>query len=315
MGNSNSNSSFDWGEAVGAGLAVWMQNQQGKTPNQYPVQLTPEQKRWEDLRYKMATQSTPTRDFISNMGTQFMGQVGGAPPNFSFMSPEMKGQTFAGGVQAPKFDTSKHLGEWWKPTGSGGGSGIPPYNPTNPNTPAPPNQWTRPDGSPLPPNSRIGGGGPHSNGNGVGFNKMPVTSPDQNEVDARFGFGPSIYGGLTEDPHRQFTPDMFAGGREAMDPNDPRNALTPGHGLGDLGERLPQISDWWQTFKQEHPNWASAGQGVVNGALSAAFGLPGAMAAKVLNWLLSREGNGTQRLPGASNTIGNPNQYAPGVKP
>jgi hypothetical protein len=282
---------------------------QSRNPDGIKHETTAEE-RWAFDRHRANQSYSPYRHFGGDAAMQAIQGLQNWKPNMTFMSDAMKGQQPLAGYQMPKIDFSKMPTPWrtaqnpmatgpgGNPGGGGSGSGV--------------GAGSNPGGP------RIGGGGPHSNGGRVGFHKTPVTSNDQNEVDARFGFGPSIYGGLTEDPHRPFTPDMIG----ANQPDRPNR----GHGYGNqhgtggvpgslpdgltdenviaaLGDRAGNALSWWQNFKQEHPNWAALGRGVLVGGIAAAIpGIGGALAAKVVNWLLSREGKGANDVPSGNAT-------------
>src|SRR5688500_9123969 len=100
---------FDWaglgGDAFGAALAWWMSQQDQKSPNFYPVPLTPEQKRWDDAKWKLYQDGgSDQMKGLAGMATQYLSQIPGTVSNHSFMSPYMKDQAFAGGVKIPTFD-------------------------------------------------------------------------------------------------------------------------------------------------------------------------------------------------------------------
>jgi hypothetical protein len=155
---------FGWDDALGAAIAYWMSKNgsgSGDTPNFYPVPMTPEEKRWDDAKYDLFKNS-PTRNFINGLGTQYLGQMQAAPPNFQFMSKELqdKGGGFAAGFKAPTFDLSK------LPNLTGGGAGTTPTTPPAGDGPAPPPPVTppKPDqpGSPASPAGDQGTGGTDS---------------------------------------------------------------------------------------------------------------------------------------------------------
>ncbi len=242
-------------DVIGAALALYMNGQNGKTPNQYPVQLTPEQKYWDDKK-KGLFESSPTRNAINSMGTQFLGQLGGGPPaGMKFMSGELSSQPFAGGFQAPKFDMTQALAGW--------------------HTPPPP----------RPPTAGGGGnGGPRANSPTPGVTSGPQ---HKQEVGDGFGkFGQSVYDNLSENPRGSAgTPDMYGHNQ-----GGPPNGMSYDNGEpGGIRDRAAQIGDWWTQYKAQHPNVAGAGLTGISAALALAFGLPGALAAKIAGELLNRE--------------------------
>jgi hypothetical protein len=267
---------FDWGDAISAGLAWYMNNQQGKTPNQYPVQLTPEQKRWDDLKYKMASESTPTRDFVNSTATQFLGQLGGAPPKFSFMSPEMKGQTFAGGYTPPKFDMSSALGQWWKP------------GPPQATHPAPGTPGSLPGnasgGTPWPTDRGVPGQAP---GPGqAGPSRDPADKVDTSGRDTRPG-------GRNQDFPSDIDAGNFNNPNWAAPPQQqpPAASMPPPEltGTPQGNTALQTAGDWWAGFKNEHPNWASLGRSVIGAAAAAILGPLGGLGGKALDYYLTKD--------------------------
>mgnify|MGYP001574194691 CR=1 FL=1 len=165
---------FSWSDVIGAALAWWQDQQKssGGTPNFYPAPLTPEEKYWDDAR-KKTFEGSPTRDFITGLGTQFLGGLDTQPKNHSFLSDAMKGQTYGGGFVAPKFDLSK------LPSLTGTSTGTPPGRPGGPNGPGvggPGGRDIDPatgGGNPLNP---VGGGGPFGPDPG-GLDQLPTNIP------------------------------------------------------------------------------------------------------------------------------------------
>lgn len=102
----------EWGEdAFRAGLMYWMgQQQDSKTPNTYPVPLTPEDKRISDERWNVYNKGgTPNQQAVASAAKQFIAGMPTGPTNFQFVSPYLKGQSFAGGITLPKIDFSAFL--------------------------------------------------------------------------------------------------------------------------------------------------------------------------------------------------------------
>lgn len=110
---------------------IWYANRQGTgsgdTPNFYNIPLTPEQKRVEDEKWNVyKAGGSPTQKTITGLGQQFLSGLQSSPSGFQFMSPELRGQAFAGGVKLPTFDFSKLPALGGTPT------------PTTPTKPPPP---------------------------------------------------------------------------------------------------------------------------------------------------------------------------------
>lgn len=109
----NTQSGIPWSDLINAGLAWWMSRGgggAGSTPNTYNIPLSPEDKYWDDQRKKMfEAGGSDVQKQIRAAGTQFLSQVPSGPSNFSFMSPHMKNQSFAGGIKMPTFDMSAFM--------------------------------------------------------------------------------------------------------------------------------------------------------------------------------------------------------------
>lgn len=104
----------------------------GDTPNFYPVPLTPEQKRVEDEKWRVyKADGTPAQKMVAGLGQQFLSGLQSGPSNFKFLSPEMQGQSFAGGFKLPTFDLSK-LPDLSEPTTPAPTKPAPPPGATNP---------------------------------------------------------------------------------------------------------------------------------------------------------------------------------------
>lgn len=98
---------------IAAALQYWQQHQgNGSTPNFYNVPPTPSEE-WLLQRQKDLDKYSPARDYISSYADQFLKGVNYDPSGFKFMSPNLQGQPFAGGLSMPKIDFSK-MPEYWK---------------------------------------------------------------------------------------------------------------------------------------------------------------------------------------------------------
>lgn len=100
-----------WSDVFRTAL-MWYMNKQGSgsgsTPNFYNVPLTPEQKRVEDEKWRVYQAGGSDRmQQVGAIAQQALSQSQSGPSNFTFMSPEMKNQTFGGGIKFPTFDFSK----------------------------------------------------------------------------------------------------------------------------------------------------------------------------------------------------------------
>lgn len=107
----------------------------GGTPNQYPIQLTPEQKRIFDEMWRVyQAGGSDTQKAVRSAGMQFLGGMPTGAPGFKFMSPELQGQPFAGGVTPPKIDLSKFSipGGNGGPPSAPGNITLPPRDPVSP---------------------------------------------------------------------------------------------------------------------------------------------------------------------------------------
>lgn len=277
-GGMGTNSGIDWGavggDAIGAALNWYLSQQGKKTPNTYPVPLTPEDKYWDDARKNLfESGGSPDVKGIRSAGFQYLSQIPSEPSGFKFMSPHLAGQPFSGGVKVPSFSFAG-MGV----TG-GGGTGAP-----SPATTTPMNRGNGPAnfvGS--------GGGGQHilnrtwdpaGGEGGPGFGESIADYMGRNP-----GFGPSQY------------EDYFptTGGR-----NDPNRPGAPGSQTQyGTGNPISTVWNAFTQFKQEHPNWAQLGVTAISAALAATIGLPGALIGKILTALLggSSGNDGTAPLP------------------
>lgn len=242
----------------------------GDTPNFYNVPLTPEQKRVEDEKWRVyQAGGSDAQKAARGLATQFLSQQQGAPPSFSFMSPEMKGQTFAGGIRVPTFDFSK----------------INPA-PTGTQSPIPPGPGT----SPI----RAGTSNITGTREGILHQKLPTETGYDN------GMGRTPVESTWNGAGRP-TMDPLEMGRD--DPNLWFNGGNMNH--ADASALFSGATGWFQNFKKEHPNWAQLGPRVLESALAAAFGLPGAVAGRLLRSLIMRDSN-----PGAPPPAGGGGQNA-----
>lgn len=294
-----------WGSLIGLALAGYLQNREsGKTPNQYPVELTPEQKWWDNAA-RDTFQNSPTRNFVNEMTTQFMGQIGKTPENMQWLSQDMQGQKFAGGYKPPTFDMSKFVGEWWKPKP---GTGKPPL-PKGPGPGGAGTEWVRPDGSPLPPNAMVGGGRPGFGGPGqIGYDKVEPEIPGSDENNRQFGFGDSLYDHIGKGGSLE---DMYVGQDERRNPTSPRNALVPDQGGQNLFAAVKNGGAGLLEFAKK---WGPDGAAIIS---AIAGGNPLTLGKEVLETgrAIVNAYRGVQGLPAPSNQLQNPNRYSPGVKP
>lgn len=268
-----------WGDIFRLALAWGVNRSQGSgsgdTPNFYNVPLTPEQKRVEDEKWRVyQAGGSDTQKTVQGLAKQFLSGQQGAPPSFSFLSPEMKGQTFAGGLRAPTFDFSK------LPTPTGTTTPTPTIPPPGPGTSP---IRTNPSGTPA----------------GAIHTKIPIET----------GFNGDIGRTPVEDTWQ-------GGGGPTMDPlemgRDNPNLWFNGGGMN-WSEGAPGFeaaANWWSKFKQEHPNWAEIGPKVIEAGLAAAFGLPGALAGRLLRRFITRD-TANSGTPPPPPTGGNASGFIP----
>jgi hypothetical protein len=265
----------------------------GDTPNFYDIPLSPEQKRVEDAKWDLYKQggSAQTKA-VQGMGMQFLGQIPTGPTNFSFLSPQMQGQSFAGGMQFPKFDMSK----------------LPSFTPGqgNPNA-----------GKTFGEKKKdLTHGNPAGTVGPVGGFKSKVQRPNmpwdwESGVRGSEDIGSAMakYGSdLNPSNYEYYFPTT--GG--PMDPNRPANAGGPGMQYGSAPELIQKATSWWEQYKAQNPNWAQLGVKAATAALAATFGLPGAIAGRILGRIIMSSGGSTPP-PATGNTNGTiPGGTAPG---
>lgn len=251
---------------------LWAMNRQGSgsgsTPNFYPIPLTPEQKRVEDEKWRVyqAGGSNAQKE-VQGLARQALSQMQSGPSNFSFMSPEMKGQSFAGGFKLPTFNFA-----------------------------------TMPSGPTAPPPPQVVGNGSPLRNNESGSPSGAIAHKQPWDTGYDSGIDRTHFGSATDGPAR---PGMDALAFGVDDPRSPSPLKRAGMATdpGAPPEILDKAQGWWATFQREHPNWASMGPSVIQAGLAAAFGMPGAVAGRVLKWLLTRPGQpaGPTTNPGGNN--------------
>jgi len=253
-------------------------NPNGDTPNQYPAVLPPEVKRVADEAWRVyLAGGSPTQQAIRGMAIQSAAQTPGAPPNFQFVSQELKGQPFAGGLKAPTYDLTKI------PT-MGGVAGAPPLY----------SQIKPPPGPGFDPGARR--------------ERMQLEPP----VGGGPAWGTTIYDQLTggdpmtpADRGRRLIEDD-PGAVNRYGPNPP-----PGVTRAPAGDAWKTVTDAWNNFKTEHPNWAKLGSTAAIAAITAVTGLSGAVIAPIVRRLVLAEA--PKPLPPPSKGIGDALRYSPGV--
>ena len=223
--------------AFNAALAWYLNKKDEQKPNFYPVPLTPEDQYWHDKKKELYERGgSDQMKGLTQMAGQYLGQIPGGPSNHSFMSPHMKGQSFAGGVKYPTFDMSKV-------PGFGGPSGTPPPS-----------------------------------GNGAG-----VTSP----------------------PDLERFPDNAAKPDPEFTVGSPHEVNHPSPGISKGSPEDSRLTEAWNTFKLNHPNWAKLGVNAVLSALTAGTGIAGAV---VSHWLkghlLSQPTSGHTNVDFSNSTLG-----------
>lgn len=237
----------------------------GGTPNFYPIPLTPEQKRVEDEKWRVyQAGGSPTQQAAQGIARQALSQSQSTAPGFQFMSPELKGQAFAGGVKLPTFDFSKLA--------------------------------TGPAHTTTPPNAGLGLGPLHSNPTGSPSGAIAFKTPYDTGYDA--GLDRTHYGDSTGDTSTRPGMDSLDFGSD--NPNGPSPLRRAGQGVDPGSSTLyEKASGWFADFQKQHPNWAQLGPKFLETALAAAFGLPGAVVGRVARWLITR-GSGATTPPNGS---------------
>lgn len=261
-----------WSDVFRTAL-MWYMNKQGSgsgsTPNFYNVPLTPEQKRVEDEKWRVYKAGGSDRmQQAGAIAQQALSQAQSGPSNFSFMSPEMKGQTFGGGIKFPTFDFSK-----FKTPGT--------------------NVATTPTQQFAPHSSKAEGAG------GAVQWKLPADNESYYGEMAR-----THYGDVMADPGTRPGMDGLTMGRD--DPRGPSGLQRAGWEVDPPppGPLTEAVTGWWAGFQKQHPNWAQLGPKVLDAALAAAFGPAGAAAGKIIRWLISRgSGNAPTPPTGTQNPV------------
>lgn len=250
-------------------VAAWVGNRygnpQGDTPNQYPAELPPEMKRIADEAWRVyLAGGTPTQKDVRTLALQAVGQAPSEPTGFKFLSQELQGQPFAGGIKAPKFDLTKLPSQGG---GGGAGSAPPPYKPP-----------------PLP--------GPNFNQDQRRA-RMDVGPPAGNDGPA---FGDTIADSFVT--HPGMTPrdrgNRFIG--DNINVADRYGAPPAGSKYSEVDFKT--VADAWDKFKTEHPNWAKLGASVAVGAITAGTGLAGLVVAPILKHLVLRDRPAGPTQPG-----------------
>jgi hypothetical protein len=279
-------------DLLGAAIAYWQQRQNSKTPNTYNVPLSPSEQ-WEFDQKKKLFDNSPMRNYVYGFGDQFLrGMSDLTPKTFQFQSPDLQasGQTFAGGIQGPKFDFSK-IGTPWDakpPSGVVGGS------PTTPTAPVGEGQLPR---------------------GGYGTVARPNNFGPRNRTEADFpGSGPQhgeeIGSYLGRNPGATPGDNLPNGGRGSV-VREPDWSAAPTPGVGSVVGGLPQgdIKQAWtdassavSQFKQTHPNWASMSRQALTAAAGAVFGPLGALVMRIAMSILFRGNNGPTSSPGGNGT-------------
>lgn len=242
---------------IQAALQIYNNQHGNKTPNFYEVPPT-ESEKWLLDRQKELYNYSPARDYISSYADQWLKGLNMNPENFKFMSGELSGQPFAGGIKMPTIDFSK-MPQYWKDPAAG----------KKPGTPADNFQGNSPNGSPVDrgPRTNIGG-----------------------DPTGNMGFGDDIYGALTRNNPR--TPAGNVYGDEF--PGSPRRAPTTVGAPDNGGEdnmflNLPPeqsslartLADKASAYLRSNPN---VGWDVASAGLAAIFGPMGALAGKFAHW-------------------------------
>lgn len=210
----------------------------GDTPNQYAQIIPPELKQILDEQWKVYKQGgTPQQQEVRSAGTQFLSGMPTTAPNFNFVSGELKGQKFAGGVTLPKIDVSKFA------------------------TGAPPPTGTLPPPTPRKDFEKIPGGG------GAGtFGVFGKRNQDIN-TGGQPGDDESIANWMGRNPSKTGydANDILGRGANINDPINRTPTTDPA--------TLASIKSAFDKFIAEHPNWKDLGPPALMGFLQA--GLPG----------------------------------------
>lgn len=293
-------------------VAAWIANRYGSssgdTPNQYPVELTPEQKRVFDEIWKTyQSGGSPIQKGVASAGLQFLGGMPTTAPGFQFTSPLLKGQPFAGGVTIPKIDFTKALTD------------LIPGNKAPSGTKPDGSPWTIKDIPTLTEAQRLEQGrnvfnerkGTHfANDSGMGGSGSDAQSLTTTEGGGR----PPTF--LEFDPVPGHTKHPWQGGPTASGLTPPRPNTQPqpvidsrngntGGPMEPMGA-FEKVRSAWDSFKAKHPNWASLAPQAVSAAISALTGLPVMTVEPILRKVVVP-------LPQPTGTFGNIPQ--PGVRP
>lgn len=242
-------------------VAAWVSNKygnpQGDTPNQYPAVLPPEVKRMVDEAWNVyKSGGSPIQQDIRNLAIQSAAQTPSEPSGFQFMSQELRGQPFAGGIKAPKYDVSK-------------------LNSTPGNAP-PPGPIKPPTYTPrLPPEAKLQVRGP----------RYQIGTPDADGASWGTPIADQLGGGNPMTPadrgRRIIGDDPGAAGRYG--PTMPAGVTRS------EGPDFQAVADAWNKYKTEHPNWAKLGAKVAGAAIGAMTGLPGLVIGPIITRLILKE--------------------------
>lgn len=276
-----------WGELLTQAIITWYANKgkNGDTPNQYPVQLPPEVKRVFDESWNVyKAGGSPIQREIRSAGQQFIGGIPTTAPNFSFVSPEMKNQVFAGGVTLPKIDFTK------PPTSPGPTTPAP--NTPDPSKPATPVKdmpnLTQPQRASLTrditqevkdiKNDRVeaprpDGGGTFS-GNMYEFGRPRSRIDESGEVTPQWR-DPRTLIGNGGVPTREDLRDATA--KPPAPPLDPSGRREPVPQPYTPPGVAARVRDAWDNYRKSHPNWAKLGVEAAIGAISAVTGVAGSV--------------------------------------
>jgi hypothetical protein len=286
---------FDWGDVIGAALAIYQQRQGDKKPNFYEVPQTEDEK-WVNDQKKALFNYSPTRDYMSSMGQQMIEQ-NSSMQTPSFISPFMKqsGQTFGAGLGVPKIDFSKLPQAPWAvnrpgatptPTQTGGGTGLIGSGQGDAHQP-----FNRIDNGAFDGNTVWGGAGSHFGDNGVmgeidrGMRGM--RNDPNNRVHA---------GNATGDPN--YNPGPLPPAANAPAPTGAYDPSTGKFGGGDTpagaGGTLGKVGGFFSDFMQKNPN---ATWGALSAAAGATLGPLGAVGMRVLRYFYDRHTKGSQPTP------------------
>lgn len=221
----------------------------GDTPNFYQVPLTPEQQRVEDEKWRVYKDGgSDTMKTVQGLGKQFLSGLQSGPSNFQFMSPELKGQQFAGGYKLPTFDFSK----------------LPMGGPPSPTKP-----------SAIDDREKRGA-------------KTILTGSPRQDVGPPVGDGPDYGETIGDYLYRKpgaltpGDPDL-----EKYFPNNDGPTI-PGMSYSDGNAFTQKVSDWWATYQAEHPDWKDAGADALKAVLTGVFGPLGAVAGGVIKYIIRK---------------------------